>query len=174
MALWQRNKLAGIAVVLLLGAFPLQAQETDSTHYVLHDFRRFESLVGLETGADISESGTAYHFGLSYATMERSCVLGQVSSGSSAGIVFMPERNICGVYVQRWLTLAIIDFGLKAGYETNLRSQWAVIQPQVGLGFGLFRITYNYTAPIFIDEKAPVPRHNLGIAYTLPWGRIGS
>lgn len=172
MALWQRNKIAGIAVVLHLGAFPLQAQESDSTHYVLHDFHRSESLIGLEAGVDISESGTAYHFGFSYATLERSCVLGAVFSGSSAGIAFMPESNTCGVYVQRWLTIAIIDFGLKAGYETDLRSQWALVQPQIGLGAGLFRVTYNYTIPIFIDEKAPVPRHNLGIAYTFPWGRI--
>jgi hypothetical protein len=41
------------------------------------------------------------------------------------------------------------------------------------LGIGMFRITYNYTIPMWIDGRTSVPRNNLGIAYTFPIAEIG-
>jgi hypothetical protein len=135
-----------------------------------NDITRSDEYAGFEAAVDICGPNTSYQFGLSRVLKERSCVVGQISGGQSVGVSFIPETHTCGVYVQRWMTIFVTDLGLKIGYERNPRYQWASVQPKIGLGLGMFRATYNYTIPVFFNERTEVARHTLGIAYTFRAG----
>jgi hypothetical protein len=157
-----KNSLAALAFGCALTA---NAQETDSTWRVM-DFPRSSTYFGLEVGADLSYN-SRIRFGYSAATQFAGCA-GWGAGGHALGVSFRPESNACGMYAQVWATVFVLNVGLQAGYETDLRDNWATLQPQVGLGVGLFRLSYNYSIPFGLSDRSVVPRHNLGIAYTFP------
>jgi hypothetical protein len=164
------NRLRSFAVLLLIAApFTGRSQEIPDSSDVrmeLPHMRMARHSIGLDLGIDISDA-SAIRIGYASSWQEWSCALGAVSSGTTAGISYNPTLNACGLYLGRWLTLAIVDLGLRFSYETNLTHQWSVIQPQIGLGFGLFRLTYNYNIPFFFGSRLPdFQRHAFGIACT--------
>lgn len=154
--------------LLLFGcSFTVTAQEPDSSDWTNNSLDWYpQHFIGLEAGMDLSHGSSAVHVGFSSAYLERSCVLGRVARGESVGISLNPSLNSYGVYFNRWITVAMFSFGLKGAYESNGSHQWATIQPQIGLGYGMFRLTYNYSIPFFFGARETVSRSSLGIAYT--------
>jgi hypothetical protein len=145
------------------------AQEWDSTRVVM-DFPREHHYFGLDVGADLSDA-TQVRFGFSRAAQFAGCA-GWGAGGHALGVSFRPESNACGMYGQVWATVFVLNVGLQAGYETDLRDSWGTLQPQIGLGIGLLRMTYNYTFALGLEDRSGVPRHSLGIAYTFPMSEM--
>lgn len=155
-----------LLAVAMSYSFAAAAQESRDTTRIVHNFPSEHSYFGLDVGVDLSDA-TQVRFGFSTATQFAGCA-GWGAGGHALGISFRPESNTGGVYGQVWATVFMLNIGLKAAYETNLHDKWATLQPQIGLGVGLLRVTYNYAIPFGLDDRALVPRHSLGVAYTFP------
>lgn len=118
-----------------------------------------------DAGMHIAKQKT-YHLGYAFTIDEKSCVLGNVSSGMVLGMTFDPTSDLKGVFVNRWTNIAIINIGWSLGFESQARNSWVFLEPQIGLGIQRFRISYGYHIPFFLDAKTETGGHTLSIAYS--------
>jgi hypothetical protein len=134
-------------------SIPAQAfQRTD------FDLKRKRNAVGVVLAAHYWQSPWA-ELGISYARSKNGCFWGSYYRGTAFSALYNPLEQTAGIGFSRWSThFSAIITGFRVNAFTNFTDVRVVVQPQAGVGNGVFSVCYGYN---FALNRSEVPGMNV-------------
>ncbi|MCA6364537.1 MAG: hypothetical protein IM638_15980 [Bacteroidetes bacterium] len=137
--------------VVWLVVLSIPAQAFQSTDF---DLKRKRNAVGLVLAAHYWQSPWA-EAGISYARSKNGYFLGSYYRGTAFSGLYNPLEQTAGVGFSRWRTyFSAIVTGFRVNAYTNFSDVRFTLQPQAGLGNGVFSLCYGYNFALNRAEVA--------------------
>ncbi|MCU0433543.1 MAG: hypothetical protein MUC87_08835 [Bacteroidia bacterium] len=122
------------------------------------DLKRKRNMVGIVVAAHYWQSPWA-ELGISYARVKTNGIFGGNYRGTAFSALYNPLEQTAGVGICRWgMRFSFITTGLRLNACTNFSDVRFTVQPQAGVGNGVFSLCYGYH---FAINRAEVAGMNL-------------
>lgn len=84
------------------------------------------------------------------------------------------DNLMMGYKIGAWTDVRIFAVGVNTIYYTNFASKALRLRPEIGFGFGKWKIVYGYNVPLTNREFFGINRNNIAVAYLFKLKRIKS
>lgn len=116
------------------------------------DLNRKHNAIGIVVGAHYWKSPWA-ELGLSYARSKNGCIFGGYYKATSINLYYNPIESSVGVGVSRWSShFGFFVTGLRLSAYSDFEVYNLTLQPQAGIGNGVFSLCYGHHFAVFSDE----------------------
>lgn len=143
-----RRPLFIVALILTLS---IQAKAFQTSDF---DLKRKRNAVGVVLAAHYWQSPWA-EVGISYARSKNGCFWGGYYRGTAFSALYNPLEQTAGLGFSRWSThFSTIITGFRVNAYTNFTDVRFIVQPQAGVGNGVFSLCYGYNFALNRAEVA--------------------
>ena len=82
------------------------------------------------------------------------------------------DKLMIGYKIGAWTDVRIFAVGINTIYYTNFTSNALRLRPEIGFGYGKWKIVYGYNIPLTNKEFPGINKNNIAVAYLFKLKRL--